>query len=226
MKKLKLLVPVILFASQSAFSASFSSQCAGNELRLNYDLAEGELCSIEQAVTINGDENVKNLENIDVDTNEVFALQSGDSVAARVTLRCTNASGAVSASSSSVSSSNGCSNGVNGVEGAPGISGAGNIEDIDGQLEQRLIAELETQSANAVSRLQSSANRIERFTSNPRFVRLGLADRFLDIFDRQIDSQRDLLERTFQDRVSDDVLLLQLETFDLEVEAIRSALSN
>lgn len=104
----KILLAAFVLAAQSGFvhAVSVSGQCAEGKFKVDYNLDEGQACSVEQEFTING-----------VTTTETFSVNASgssetifaedDQVSGSLTFNCSTDNGTAQASTS-FGSSNGC----------------------------------------------------------------------------------------------------------------------
>ena len=106
MKKTLLAASIMMLSAPSIYAATISNQCADGKFTFNIDLAEGEVCTADQTVTINGQEEMEFLTVSNSETLDVM-LNPGDVASALVKLSCTTDAGTIN-TSSGTRTKNGC----------------------------------------------------------------------------------------------------------------------
>lgn len=106
MKKIIAASLLAAMTSPSLFAASVTSECANQQLTLVFSLNDGETCTAEEALTINGNTSSETYEVMNGD-RKAIDLEAGDSANATVTLSCRTQYGSMSLSAGA-GTENGC----------------------------------------------------------------------------------------------------------------------
>ena len=212
MKKLLITFPALILSSQMALAASLSSQCSDNKFTIEYEVTEGQTCTANQTVIINGDTTNETLTLTETGSHSID-LTDGDSASASVNMECTADMSTMSLSTS-ISTENGCNGTLDGNVTNPGSgdgsdAGNGTTVDYTAQLQQKLDTMLEMVERE-VARIQSTTEFFADFGD--------FAERYVELrkssLERRIERQLETIRTMYEGKVSDEELSAAISEFE------------